>query len=397
MNFVFISPHFPKTYYQFCQELKNNGVNVLGIASDWYGSLTDEVKNSLTEYYQVNNMENYDDMYRAVAYFAHKYGKIDFIESNNEYWLEQDARLRSDFNVNTGKKEHEINFFKSKEAMKEGYHKAGIPVARYHIPSTYELGLEFIKEVGYPVIVKPDNGVGAYNTYKITNEEELKAFYYEHFPSIKYIMEEFIKGDLISYDGITNGEADVVFHSNEVFPDPVMNIVNEHLDCHYYSNKEMPKDLEEAGKKVLKAFDAKYRYFHLEFFRLTEGKKGLGKKGDIVGLEVNMRSPGGYTPDMINYSKSVSTYKIWADVMTYNSTLQDLNKDKYFCVYYGRRDDKHYVMSIQDIKNKYWNKIKVTDRLPDVLSGAMGNDFFIANCSNKEEMEEFIADCSKLD
>ena len=47
MNFVFISPHFPKTYYQFCQELKNNGVNVLGIASDWYGSLTDEVKNSL--------------------------------------------------------------------------------------------------------------------------------------------------------------------------------------------------------------------------------------------------------------------------------------------------------------------------------------------------------------
>ena len=119
------------------------------------------------------------------------------------------------------------------------------------------------------------------------------------------------------------------------------------------------------------------------------------KKGDIVGLEVNMRSPGGYTPDMNNYSKSVSTYKIWADVMTYNSTLQDLNKDKYFCVYYGRRDDKHYVMSTQDIRNKYWDKIKVTDRLPDVLSGAMGNDFFIANCSTKEEMEEFISDCSK--
>ena len=61
MNFIFISPHFPKTYYQFCQELKNNGVNVLGIASDWCGSLSNEVKNSLTEYYQVNNMENYDE------------------------------------------------------------------------------------------------------------------------------------------------------------------------------------------------------------------------------------------------------------------------------------------------------------------------------------------------
>ena len=44
MNFVFISPHFPKTYYQFCQELKNNGVNVLGIfnwilPSKQYGKL----------------------------------------------------------------------------------------------------------------------------------------------------------------------------------------------------------------------------------------------------------------------------------------------------------------------------------------------------------------------
>ena len=27
--------------------------------------------------------------------------------------------------------------------MKQGYHKAGVPVARYIIPSTYELGLEF--------------------------------------------------------------------------------------------------------------------------------------------------------------------------------------------------------------------------------------------------------------
>lgn len=32
MNFVFISPHFPHTYWQFCQWLYQNGVKVLGIA-----------------------------------------------------------------------------------------------------------------------------------------------------------------------------------------------------------------------------------------------------------------------------------------------------------------------------------------------------------------------------
>lgn len=396
MNFIFISPNFPKTYFNFCKELKNNGFNVLGIASDYYDSLPNELKDSLTEYYRVDNMEDYNQMFKAVAYFSFKYGKIDFIESNNEYWLEQDARLRTDFNVTTGKKADEIEFFKSKEAMKICYKKAGVKVARYIIPSTFEKGLEFANEVGYPLIVKPDNGVGAYNTYKIHNEEELHAFYFEHFPDIKYIMEEFIDGDLVSFDGVTDKDANVIFSSNEVFPDPVMDIVNERLDCYYYSNKEMPLDLEDAGKRVLKAFGAKYRYFHLEFFILKNDKKGFGKKGDIVGLEVNMRCPGGYTPDIINYSKSVSTYKIWADSMAFSKTDIDIeNAPKYYCAYYGRRDEKHYAHSIEDIKKKYSKDIKMCERLPQVLAGAMGDDFVVVNFETKKEMEDFFAYCGK--
>lgn len=36
-------------------------------------------------------MENYDEVYGAVGYFIWHYGRIDWLESNNEYWLEQDA------------------------------------------------------------------------------------------------------------------------------------------------------------------------------------------------------------------------------------------------------------------------------------------------------------------
>ena len=114
MNFVFISPHFPTNYWKFCAELKNNGVNVLGIGDAPYDSLTDELKGSLTEYYKVSDMENYDEMYRAVAFFAFKYGRIDWLESNNEYWLEQDAKLRTDFNITTGVDSKGIKKYKSK-------------------------------------------------------------------------------------------------------------------------------------------------------------------------------------------------------------------------------------------------------------------------------------------
>ena len=64
-------------------------MKVLGIADAPYDSLQRELKKSLTEYYRVNSLENYDEVYRAVAYFAFRYGRIDWIESNNEYWLEQ--------------------------------------------------------------------------------------------------------------------------------------------------------------------------------------------------------------------------------------------------------------------------------------------------------------------
>ena len=167
MNFVFISPHFPHTYWQFCDRLKKNGLNVLGIGDAPYDSLEAPLKAALTEYYRVDSLEDYDRVYRAVAFFAFKYGKIDWIESMNEYWLEQDARLRTDFNITTGIREDRISFIKEKSLMKKLYLEAGIPTARQHVVSDREAGKAFIGKVGYPVIVKPDIGVGATHTWKL--------------------------------------------------------------------------------------------------------------------------------------------------------------------------------------------------------------------------------------
>ena len=78
-NFIFISPNFPTNYWQFCRELKNDGMNVLGIGDQPYDELKPELKDSLNEYYKVGSLENYDEVYRAVAFFAFKYGRIDWL------------------------------------------------------------------------------------------------------------------------------------------------------------------------------------------------------------------------------------------------------------------------------------------------------------------------------
>lgn len=48
-NFIFISPNFPENYWHFCRELKNNGLNVLGIGDAPYDYLCPELKDSLNE------------------------------------------------------------------------------------------------------------------------------------------------------------------------------------------------------------------------------------------------------------------------------------------------------------------------------------------------------------
>ena len=129
-NFVFVSPNFPTNYWMFCRELKNNGMNVLGIGDQPYAELSDELKGSLNEYFKVSSLENYDEVYRAVAFLIYKHGKIDWLESNNEYWLERDAHLRTAFHITTGFQDEDIPRIKYKSKMKAYYKEAGIPTAR---------------------------------------------------------------------------------------------------------------------------------------------------------------------------------------------------------------------------------------------------------------------------
>lgn len=386
-NFVFISPTFPHTYYQFPKAWKQIGGTALCIGEDSYASLPQQMKDAMDEYFQVNSLKDYDQVYRAVAWFAHKHGKIDWLESNNEFWLEQDAKLRTDFNITTGDKSEDVMRYKLKSNMKAFYEQAGVPVARYHMVSTLEEGKKFIKEVGYPVIVKPDDGVGANATWKIDNDQELKEFY-DRKVTVPYIMEEFVPGHIESFDGIVDQDNNVVFQTSHVFPTPIMNIVNAKDECCYWSVRKIPNDLEEMGTKVIHAFNIKGRFFHTEYFRLSEDKPGLGKKGSLVGLEVNMRPPGGYTPDMMDFANDINVYLVYANMCMFNESLYKTSRP-YFCVYAGRRDKYTYVNDSAAMYKKYGQRICMHERMPELLSSAMGNEFFIAKFETEKEMKEF--------
>ena len=393
-NVIFISPNFPTNYWQFCKELKNNGMNVLGIGDQPYDELTQDLKDSLNEYYKVNSLENEDEVYRAVAFFIFKHGRIDWLESNNEYWLERDAKLRTDFNITSGFQTEDIPRIKYKSKMKEFYIKAGIPVARYHLVDTLEGCKKFIEEVGYPVITKPDNGVGASHTFKLSNDEDLEKFFAEKWDSTQYIMEEFINAEVNSYDAIIDADGEPMFETGNVTPNSLMDVVNNMDNSIYYIVQDLPDDTRAAGRATVKSFGVKSRFVHFEFFRLLSDYPHLGKKGTIMALEVNMRPCGGFTPDMINFAHSTNVYKIWADMIAFNKSTMPVGQHAY-CAFAGLRDGKDFVMSHDDIMEKYGENMKMVERIPDVLSGAMGNQMYVATFDTKRDMDGFYKNVLK--
>lgn len=388
MNFVFISPQFPRTYWNWCDRLKKNGANVLGIGDTPYDQLDDALKNVLTEYYKVGTLEDYDQVFRAVAFFSFKYGKIHWLESNNEYWLEHDAMLRTDFNILSGPDVDEIQSYRSKAAMKPYYKKAGVPTARQAPVTTLEEAKDFIKKVGYPVIVKPEYGVGAAATYRLENRHELEDFFSD-LPEDSYVMEEFVPGWICSYDAIVDSHSEVLFESMSISP-PIMDIVNNQTELVFYVPPSVEPQLQKRGRATVKAFGVKSRFVHMEFFKLTKAKKGLGKEGDFVGLEVNMRPGGGYMPDMMDFAHSTDVYQLWSDMICFDERRLPDNPDQQYCVFFGQRDHFHYLHSQQDIMAKYGSRIKMNERMPDVLSTAMGNQMYTALLPTKEDMDEFV-------
>jgi len=380
MNVIFLSPHFPPQYFRFCLNLKAAGANVLGVGEEPYDNLSREVRSALTEYYRVDNMHDYDALVRACGFFTHRYGKIDRLDSLNEYWLSTEARLRDDFNI-FGIHGREIDFIRRKSRMKAKFCEAGVPVARGQVVRTMDDARSLIRETGYPVIAKPDDGVGAIATFRLENNQDLDEFFKTKPGGTDYIMEEFISGTIYSFDGLADRSGNPIFYTAHTFSQGIMETVNEARHIYYYSLREIPATLEKIGRECLRTFNVRERFFHIEFFQTGPDQ--------YVSLEVNMRPPGGYTTDMFNFACDIDIYRIWAELLVKNRTDVDYARN-YHCCYASRKFNRHYVHSQADILSRYGNFMVQIESVPGVFSSALGDIGYMFRSKNLDEIMEIV-------
>jgi hypothetical protein len=379
MNIVFLSPNFPAHYFRFCQKLKAEGATVLGIGDAAYDALQPEILYALTEYYRVKDMHDYDTLVRACGFFTHKYGKIERFESLNEYWLSTEARIRDDFNI-FGVRACDIDDVRRKSRMKEIFRQAGVPVARGRRVASLAEARALTSEIGFPIVVKPDAGVGALNTYRIENEKELESLFGSG-PATDLIAEEFISGDLLSFDGLADREGRLVFYTAHAFSQGIMETVNEDRHVHYYSLRQVPEDLEKTGRAAVAAFGLRERFFHIEFFKTRDNRH--------VALEINMRPPGGYTTDMFNYANDIDIYRTWAELVVHGRSALEY-KRSYHCCYASRKHRYHYHHGHEEIMNRYSHLMLEVVQVPGVFSRALGDIGYIFRSPDEREVLEVV-------
>jgi ATP-grasp domain len=375
MNYVHLSPNFPPNYYLFSVHLSRLGVQVLGLADESYDSLRPELRSALTRYYKVDDLHSYDQLLRACGYFTHRYGKLDRVDSHTEYWMETETRLRTDFNI-PGPKVADLEAIKRKSRMKRIFQDAGVAVARGEVVRNLEEARRFIDEVGYPVVAKPDVGVGAADTYRIDDGRDLDRFFATKRP-VDYLMEEYVQGPICTFDGLTDKDGNLVFFSSLRYSENIMEVVNEDQDVYLYTLRDIPADLEEAGRRVLQAFDVRERFFHFEFFRSD-------KDGRLIALEVNMRPPGGPTVDLWNYANEIDMYWEWANVVVNNRFVEKYTR-KYHAVYVGRKYNKNYTHSHEEIMDAFGYCVAHHMEMPVIFSLAMGNYAYILTTPDLDE------------
>jgi hypothetical protein len=379
VNVVFLSPAFPPTAPEFCAALAAEGVTVLGIGdaelpADKQGAA------GLARYIYEPRMAEHQPLLDAVKDLAGQYGRIDRIECDGEHWLAAAARLRDELGV-PGLDGATLARQRSKLGMAEIFAQAEIahPPGVSAADGTAVRGLA--EKYGYPLVFKPDVGSGAVATFKVNSESELQSVLGRNLQSD--LVQPFISGDIITFDGLADREGRIVFWTSHVYDTGIMEVRQAELDGHYYSLRELPPGLEELGRRAVAAFGVRERFFHIEFFEHQDGT--------FTALEMNLRPPGGFTTDMMNAACEINVYKLWAAVIAGRDLGAFRFERHYHTAHAGRRAARQYRLDSATLVRELGETLVVERPIPAAFAATMGDMMYMLRHRELTALQRAIA------
>jgi hypothetical protein len=310
MNVLIISPGYPADIPEFVRGLAACGARVFGVGDQNAAGLPELVRRSLSEYVQVSSLW---DSRRVISELQQQLRgqQLDCIECLWEPGVMLAAELREHFCVPGLTVEH-ARLFRDKEAMKLALDNAGIRTPRHVAVDSVARCWSAVEEIGFPVILKPIDGAGSADTYRVETREELRSVLplLRHVPRIS--VEEFIDGEEYTFDTITIDNE--IAYSNIAWyrPRPLIARSNEWISPQVIALKDIDDEDLAAGAQmgidVIAALQFGTGFTHMEWYRKADG--------EVVFGEIGARPPGAHQVDQMKYACDFDVFKAWGQAIT---------------------------------------------------------------------------------
>jgi biotin carboxylase len=207
--------------------------------------------------------------------------------------------------------------FRDKDAMKAALRKADVPVARSILASSADELSRFVREVGFPVVVKPQAGLGSRATFRIASDAQLSAMLAMGFaPSAEKPaqVEEFVQGREHTCETVSIHGQPVWRSGTRYFPGPLEVLENPWIQYCVMLPKEADDPTYTAFHPIngaaLKALGMGTGLSHMEWF--------LREDGSMVVSEVGARPPGVHIMPLMSLAHDTDMVAAWAELMTFD-------------------------------------------------------------------------------
>ncbi len=196
--------------------------------------------------------------------------------------------------------------FRNKTVMHARATELGIRTPRCCLPLTWKKVSNFIAEVGFPVVFKPNDGHGSMNTTRVETFDQLRRCWNAAGDEReRHRIEEYIQGAHYHVDSVIR-EGVVVF---EVLSRYTANLLNYQKEPGGTVTRRTNKTPEEesillVNRQLLAGFELSTGITHGEYF--------LTAAGDVCLGEIGARPPGGSILPTIEEATGVSLVRTWA-------------------------------------------------------------------------------------
>ena len=385
MDILYISPEFPPNYADFTRQLHRAGIRVWAIGEAEFYTLPADLRACIRWYGRTDlkNWRRAEQTINEILEIKHAQGfegAFDLVESHNEAWLRLEAFINERFSI-PGITRREVDQVKKKSVMKRIFLECGLRVARGAVVTTAQEATLLAGELGYPVFLKPNEGVGANGAFRVDGPAQLAAA----FPELRdeYLLEEFVDAPIVTYDGMTDRNGEVRFENTLVYGEGLTEYV-QGKDTFFYVGRSIPEPLRGVGRRLVQRFDIRRKFFHFEFFRLD---------GDYVPIEINCRPPGGAIIDMMNYSMDGDLYRAWVRMLL-DRPLELPEAKDYYVAYVGRKDKPH-ALGHDELVARMGPRLVECAENPPLYWEVMGARRYIYRCPEEADVLALAAAARK--